>query len=112
VAFDASRFVVGSEWVYRARDDAASQRVRILAVTPNKNGVRLDIAFLDDPAQRVQAVPGARLRVPWSDVAAYDTLMAHWQRQGCGSRTGKWASRATVNCSNAHVRAMRQRSAC
>ncbi|MET8548928.1 hypothetical protein [Micromonospora zamorensis] len=80
MGFDASRFVVGDEWVYRTRDDAASQRVRILAVTPKKNSARLDIEFVGDPASRVENVTGNRLRVPWAEVAAYDELMAHWHR--------------------------------
>ncbi|WP_230860836.1 hypothetical protein [Actinoplanes aureus] len=32
MGFDASRFVVGAEWVYRARDDGVSEWVRIRAV--------------------------------------------------------------------------------
>lgn len=80
MGLDASRFVVGDEWVYRARDDAASERVRILAVTPKKNSVRLDVAFVDDPAARVENVPGNRLRALWSEVDAYDALMANWRR--------------------------------
>jgi len=54
---DPGRFVIGDEWVYRLRDGAASERVRILAVVPKKSSVRLDVAFLDDPAERVESVP-------------------------------------------------------
>lgn len=77
---DPGRFVVGDEWVYRLRDGAASERVRIVAVVPKKSSVRLDVVFLDDPDERVENVPGARLRVPWSEVRAYDALMDNWQR--------------------------------
>jgi hypothetical protein len=34
MGFDATRFAVGDEWVYRLRDDSASERVRVLAVMP------------------------------------------------------------------------------
>ncbi|MEU8180271.1 hypothetical protein AB0B86_05770 [Micromonospora sp. NPDC049047] len=80
MGFDSSRFVVGDEWAYRARDNAVSERVRILAVTPKKNSARLDVAFIDDPATRTENVTGNRLRVPWDEVAAYDELMANWHR--------------------------------
>jgi hypothetical protein len=62
MGFDATRFVVGDEWVYRLRDDAMSERVRILAVTPKKNSARLELAFVDDPGGRVENVPGSRCR--------------------------------------------------
>lgn len=78
--FDASRFVVGDEWAYRARDDAASERVQIQALTPKKASVRVDIVFVDDPEKRVENVPGARLRAPWTEVEAYDALMRNWRR--------------------------------
>jgi hypothetical protein len=28
----------------------------------------------------VHTLPGARLRVPWREVKAYDTLMVNWRR--------------------------------
>jgi hypothetical protein len=34
------------------RDDADSERVRILAVTTKKTSTRVDVAFVDDPAGR------------------------------------------------------------
>lgn len=80
MGFDATRFVVGGEWVYRLRDDSVSERVRVLAVTPKKNSARLEVAFVGDPDGRVENVPGTRLRVPWSQVEAYDALMANWSR--------------------------------
>jgi hypothetical protein len=80
MGYDATRFVVGDEWVYRLRDDAASERVRILAVMPKKSSARLDVVFLDDPDGRVENVPGSRLPVLWSKVEAYDVLMANWAR--------------------------------
>jgi hypothetical protein len=80
MTLDVSRFAVGDEWVYRARDDAVSERVRVLALWPKKNSVRLDIVFVDDPGERIENVPGARLRVPWSQVEAYDASMANWRR--------------------------------
>jgi hypothetical protein len=80
MGFDATRFVVGDEWVYRLRDACASERVRILAVTPKKNSARVDVVFVDDPQNRIETVPGSRLRAPWSQVEAYDALMANWSR--------------------------------
>lgn len=77
---DPSCYVVGDEWVYRLRDDAASERVRIVAVHPKKSSARVDISFADDPDGRVENVPGSRLRVPWSEVQAYDAVMADWHR--------------------------------
>lgn len=80
MGYDVSRFVVGDEWVYRLRDDSASERVRILAVVPKKSSARLDVVFLDDPDGRVENVPGSRLPVLWSEVEAYDVLTANWAR--------------------------------
>ena len=56
---DRCRFAVGEEWAYRLRDRSASERVRILAVTPKKNSVRVDI-----PSARrvVWSVPGTGSR--------------------------------------------------
>jgi hypothetical protein len=70
---------VGEEWVYRLRDYAPSERVRVLAIQPKKTSVRADVEFLDDPG-RVENVPGARLRDLWANVVAFDELMANWQR--------------------------------
>jgi hypothetical protein len=80
MGYDVARFVVGDEWVYRLRDDSTSERVRIVAVMPKKNSARLDVAFIDDPDGRVANIPGSRLQVPWSEVEAYDVLMANWAR--------------------------------
>jgi hypothetical protein len=77
---DPSRFAVGDEWVYRVREYEPSERVRILAVTLNKNTARLDVIFPDDPTQRVENIPGSRLRAPWSEAARHNTLMANWHR--------------------------------
>jgi hypothetical protein len=57
MGYDVTRFVVGDEWVYRLRDDCASERVRILAVLPKMSNVRLDVAFVDDPEGRVESIP-------------------------------------------------------
>ncbi|MEU8311314.1 hypothetical protein [Micromonospora sp. NPDC049033] len=77
---DPSRFTVGDEWAYRQSDHAPSERVRILAVEPKKTSARLEIRFLDDPDERVEKIPGSRLRVPWNEVGTFDALMANWQR--------------------------------
>lgn len=66
--------------MYRLRDDSPSEPVRILAIMPKKTSARLDVSFLDDPGERVENVPGTRLRVPWSERESFDALMANWQR--------------------------------
>lgn len=74
---------VGEEWIYRLRDDAPSQRVRILTVQEGKKSRRVDVEFCDGPNAGVQEnVPALRLRGLWSTVAEYDTLMANWDHLG------------------------------
>jgi hypothetical protein len=77
---DPQKFVVGDEWAYRPRDESASERVRIIAITMKKASARVEVAFVDDPEGRVESVPGSRLRVPWSEVESFDASMANWQR--------------------------------
>lgn len=77
---DPSCYVAGDVWAYRARDNAASERVRIVSVIPGKQSARVEIAFLDEPQRPIEKVPGSRLRVRWEGVEAYDILMANWQR--------------------------------
>jgi hypothetical protein len=77
---DPSRFTVGDDWAYRQTDESPSERVRIMTVEPKKNSARLEIRFVDDPDDRVEKVPGSRLRVPWSEVGTFDALMANWRR--------------------------------
>lgn len=77
---DPQRFVVGDDWAYRLRDESPSERVRIVAVTLKKASSRVDVVFVDDPDERVESVPGSRLRVPWGEVESFDALMANWQR--------------------------------
>ncbi|MBG0560785.1 hypothetical protein [Actinoplanes aureus] len=79
MAFDASRYVVGDEWVYRLRDTEPSERVRIKAVTPKKTTASIEVEFLDD-GHRVQTVPSSRLKTRWANVEAYDAQQAAWQR--------------------------------
>lgn len=68
---------VGEQWVYRHRDDAPSERVLVHDVTQTKRKVRVEVEFLDGPqAGARHAVPGGRLRVPWSEVEAFDQLMS------------------------------------
>lgn len=72
---------VGTEWIYRLRDSAPSERVRILEVNSHERRHRCVIEFLDgDKVGRVEDVPAKRLRNPWAEVQAYDTLMANWER--------------------------------
>jgi hypothetical protein len=71
----------GEEWAYRVRSHAPSERVRVLEIERRKQSTRAVVEFLDDARSgRVENVPVGRLRVPWSEVAAFDALMANWQR--------------------------------
>jgi len=69
---------IGEEWIYRLKESAPSERVRILSIQPKKTSARVDIEFLADG--RRENVPGSRLRGLWADVDAYDALMANWAR--------------------------------
>lgn len=72
---------VGEEWIYRLRDSSPSERVLILEVNDHERRHRRVIQFLDgDKAGTVEDVPAKRLREPWENVTAYDTLMENWQR--------------------------------
>lgn len=43
--------------------------------------MRIEVEFVNGPqAGMRETVPGARLRVPWSEVEAFDQLMANWKR--------------------------------
>ena len=71
----------GDEWVYRLRDEAPSERVRIIETTMNRHHGRATIEHLDGKnAGRIEVVPGTRLRAPWSEVARYDEKMSAWAR--------------------------------
>ena len=71
----------GDEWVYRLRDSASSERVRIVETTKNRHNVRATVEYLDgEDAGRTENVPGSRLRAPWSEVAEFDERMASWDR--------------------------------
>lgn len=75
---------VGEEWIYRLRDDAPSERVRIVEIDERKKTPRYVIEFLDgDNAGTRDNVPPKRLRGPWVEVVEYDTLMANWKRIDC-----------------------------
>lgn len=72
---------VGNEWIYRQRPYSHSERVRIIGIEKRKQTTRVDIEFLDGEKAGVREnVPSTRLPKSWSDVAAYDELMANWQR--------------------------------
>lgn len=73
----------GEQWAYRLRDSAPSERVAIREVRPRKRSPWVEIEFLDgEKAREIVEVPALRLRVPWAEVAAYDQLMANWDRIG------------------------------
>jgi hypothetical protein len=62
---------VGDEQIYRLRDDAPSDRVRILAIHPGKQRHRYDVEFLDgEKAGRQENVSGHRLRGPCQESAS------------------------------------------
>ncbi|MEB4211302.1 hypothetical protein [Mycobacterium sp. 94-17] len=85
---------VGDEWIYRARTYSRSERVKIVGIEKRKQTTRVDIEFLDGSKVGMREnVPAARLPRPWSEVSAYDELMANWQRLGEASldETEEWA---------------------
>lgn len=72
---------VGDEQIYRLRDYARSERVRIVAIDTRKKNPRYEIEFLDGDKEGTQEnVPGNRLRGPSSGAREYDDLMANWER--------------------------------
>jgi hypothetical protein len=66
------------EWVYRLRDYAPSERVRIIEIHQKATSARVDIEFVEDG--HIENVPAKRLRRPWSEVIEFDALMANWER--------------------------------
>lgn len=79
---------VGEKWVYRERDSAPSQPVRILSFEQRKTSRRVSIEFLDrDQSGAIENVPSGRLRCLWSEVESYDHRMANWQRIGVDKLT-------------------------
>jgi len=71
---------VGDEWAYRLRSNAPSERVRIFEIERCGQSTRAVVEFLDNARSgHVENVPAGRLRVPWSEVAAFDALMVNWQ---------------------------------
>ncbi|WP_063046011.1 hypothetical protein [Nocardia pseudovaccinii] len=72
---------IGDEWIYRLRDRAPSERVRILAIEQHKQRVRVDIEFLDgEKSGTRENIPGNRLRGPWCGVEQFDWTMSNWER--------------------------------
>lgn len=70
---------VGEEWIYRVRDYAASERIKILTITPTKQKPRVEVEFLDgEKSGIVEVVPSIRLRGEWNCVAEYDAMQANW----------------------------------
>lgn len=85
---------VGDEWIYRARPHSPSERVKIASIEKRRQTTRVDIEFLDGgKAGTRDNVPATRLPRPWSEVTAYDDLMANWQRLGEATldETEEWA---------------------
>lgn len=71
---------VGQQWAYRAMYDAPSERVSVLSVERAGRKFRVQIQFLDGPANGKEVnVPRTRLRVPWAGAAAFDERMAAWK---------------------------------
>ncbi|NTW39443.1 MAG: hypothetical protein HGA44_06070 [Cellulomonadaceae bacterium] len=72
---------VGDAWIFRARDMAPSERVRVVADQREGRPPRVEVEFLDDQkAGTVKKVSPSRLCGPWSGVATFDALMANWAR--------------------------------
>lgn len=74
---------VGDKLIYRLRDDAASERVRVLEIDSRKKTPRYVVDFLDgDKVGFQENLSSGRLRGPWAEVETYDELMASWERIG------------------------------
>lgn len=72
---------LGQEWLYRLRDDAPSERVRVLSVHRKGQKFRVVVLYLDGAAAGTKEnVPRSRLRVPWNEAAEYDAAMEAWNR--------------------------------
>ncbi|MCI9872786.1 hypothetical protein [Arthrobacter humicola] len=71
----------GQEWAYRLRDESPSERVQVLALHQEARRFRVEIRHLDGKASgKEENVPRGRLKVPWNEVAEYDTTMDGWSR--------------------------------
>lgn len=63
---------IGDEQIYRLRDSAPSERVRVVAIDARKKNPRYDIEFLDgEKSGTTENTPAGRLRGPWVGVAEY-----------------------------------------
>lgn len=72
---------IGDEQIYRLRDYAPSERVRIVGIDTRKKTPRYEVEFIDgEKAGTQENIPAGRLHGPWSAVAGYDELMANWER--------------------------------
>lgn len=70
----------GDEWVYRLRDSAPSERVRVVSIVEGKRGnFRADVEFLDGAAAgATENIPGSRLRAPWAELNHYEATDQAW----------------------------------
>jgi hypothetical protein len=74
---------IGDEWIYRAKTNSPSERVKICGIEKRKQTTRVDIEFLDGECAGLHDnVPALRLHGPWSTVTEYDERMTNWQRLG------------------------------
>lgn len=72
---------VGDEMIYRLREYAKSEHVRVVEIDRRKKTPRYVVEFLDgDKVGTTENVPGGRLRGPWANIREYDTAMANWER--------------------------------
>lgn len=72
---------IGDELIYRLREYAESERVRVEEIDARKKTPRYVVEFLDgDKAGTQENVPAGRLRGPWAGAGEYDALMANWER--------------------------------
>lgn len=74
-------YEIGEELIYRLRDDALSERVRVIEIDTRKKAPRYVIEFLEgDKTGHQENIPGKRLRGLWRDIEEYDALMDNWKR--------------------------------
>jgi hypothetical protein len=71
---------VRNELIYRVRQYAPSERIRVAEIDERKRTPRYAVEFLDGEKKGTREnIPGSHLRGRWADIDQYDALMAHWE---------------------------------
>lgn len=79
---------VGDELIYRLREYAESEHLRVEELDARNKTSRYVVEFLNgDNAGATENVPAGRLRGPWAEFDAYHALMANWESLDRGQLT-------------------------